>query len=384
MNILKQSKKYLLQTYEQFPIEITKAKGTNIWDSSGKKYLDFYGGHAVCITGHCNSAIVKAIKKQSDQLIFYSNIFVNKPAVKLAKKLAETLLPEKYQVFFANSGSEANETAIKMARKFTNKNHVISFHKSFHGRSITSLAVTGIDSYHQFNPNLDQYTSFADFGDLEAVKKLCNENTAAIICEAIQSIGGINEVVFSFYRDLRKFCDEKNIVLIFDEVQTGLGRTGTFWYCEQIGIYPDIISSAKGIAGGLPISAVLIKEKISKTIKVGEHATTFGGGPLVCSAGLANIKFILKKNFLKKVNEKSIYLMKKIKEINQIQEVLGKGFLLGIKFKAVPLDFVKVCLGKGIILGTSYKKNVFRLMPPLTVSLSEIDKFIKILKSVLQ
>ncbi|OGJ52072.1 hypothetical protein A2335_02760 [Candidatus Peregrinibacteria bacterium RIFOXYB2_FULL_32_7] len=373
----------MLQTYEQFEVEIVKAKGTYIWDKSGKKYLDFYGGHAVCITGHCNPTIVKAIKKQSDKLIFYSNIFFTEPSFKLGKKLCETLLPEKYQVFFANSGSEANETAIKMARKFTNKNHIISFKKSFHGRSITSLGITGIDSYHQFEPNLDQYTSFAEFGNLDSVKELCNANIAAIICEAIQSIGGINEVDFEFYKKLREFCDENNILLIFDEVQTGLGRTGTFWYCEQIGIYPDIITSAKGIAGGLPISAVLLKEKISRTIKTGEHATTFGGGPLVCSAGYANINYILRKNFLKKVKQKSFYLIKKLKEINQIDQVLGKGFLIGIKFKEVKLNFVKLCLEKGLILGPSYKKDVFRLMPPLTVTFGEIDQFIKILKSVL-
>lgn len=382
MKLLEKANHYLINTYVKFPIQLIKGKGSFVWDSAGKKYLDFYGGHAVCLFGHSPKQIIEAMYKQAKHLIFYSNVFNTAPAIELAEQLALTLKPKPYQVYFANSGSEANETALKIARKHTGKKHIISFKNSFHGRGISSLGVTGIDSYHQYSPNIDTYTSFADLGDISSVKAAWKPDTAAIICEPIQSIGGINMAKPEFYKTLAQFCTEKNMLLIFDEVQTGLGRTGTFWFAQNVGVFPHIITTAKGIAGGLPLAAVLVKKRISLKIKVGDHATTFGGGPVVCSAGLATLKTILKRGFLLSVKDKEDYIRKKLTH-PLIASIKGKGLLLGIEFIEPMPDLVKKCLEEGLIIATSYDNKVFRIMPPLTVTKSEINLFTKLFFKVL-
>jgi len=383
MTKLKNSQKALIQTYTQYPIEIVKGSDSFVWDSDGKKYLDFYGGHAVAIIGHCPKPVLDAITQQCVSLIFYSNVFHTKPATLLATKLAKTLLPEKYQVYFANSGSEANETALKIARKHTGKKYVVSFKNSFHGRSITALGVTGIDSYHQFSPNLDSYTTFAELGNIESVASAINNDTAAVICEPIQSIGGVKMAEKAFYKELEALCKREDVLLIFDEVQTGLGRTGNFWFSKSVDVKPDIITTAKGLASGLPLSAVLVKTKISQSIKPGEHATTFGGGPVVCAAGLATISKILKKGFLQKVQKNSNYLKSKLLSIPHIHSVSGEGFLLGVHLKKSIPELVKQCLEKGLIIGSSCDPSTIRLMPPLTVNKKEIDLFWEIFTSTL-
>lgn len=366
----------LIKTYKQFPIKIVKGKGSFVWDDEGKKYLDFYGGHAVALIGHCPSSVVAAINSQSKKLMFYSNIFHTEPAEALGKKLAKTLAPANYQVYLANSGSEANETAIKMARKHTGKKHIVSFKNAFHGRSITAIAVTGIDSYHQFEPNLDKFTTFAELGNLQSVERAISEDTAAVICEPIQSIGGMNKADADFYKKLAALCKRKGILLIFDEVQTGLGRTGEIWFSKKIGVQPDIITTAKGLASGLPISAVMVRSAIAEKIKVGEHATTFGGGPVVCAAAMATLDVILKKGFLNDVREKSEYLQKKLLKLPAVEAVLGEGLLLGIKLVEPAPGLVEKCLKNGLIIGNSCDPTVFRIMPPLTITKKEIDIFL--------
>ena len=383
MTLIENSKKSLIQTYKKYPIEIVKGNASYVWDSKGKKYLDLYGGHAVSIIGHCPKVVLNAINKQMHSLLFYSNIFYTKPATLLAEKLAETLYPEKYQVYFANSGSEANETAIKIVRRYTGKNHIVSFNNSFHGRSMTSLAVTGINSYQQFSPNHNLYTTFAELGSIESVELAINKNTAAVICEPIQSIAGVKMAKKSFYKKLEALCKKKKILLIFDEVQTGLGRTGNFWFSKSLGINPDVITTAKGLASGLPISAVLLKEKISKTIKAGEHASTFGGGPVVCSAALATISSILKKGFLQDVKDKSKYIKSKLLELPNVTELSGEGLLLGVHFKKPIPNLVKKCLNNGLIIGSSCDPFTIRLMPSLSINKKDIDLFLKIFNSIL-
>lgn len=383
MLLLEKADKYLVNTYTKYPIELVKGVGSFVWDSKGKKYLDFYGGHAVCLLGHCEPEIVKAIKDQSQKIIFYSNVFNTAPAILLAEKLAKTL-KNPYQVYFTNSGSEANETALKIARKHTGKNHVISFKNSFHGRGITALGATGIDSYHKYSPNIDEHTSFAEMGNIESVKKAYKGGTAAVICEGIQSIGGIQMAKPAFYKELAKFCKEKKIVLIFDEVQTGLGRTGSFWFSNSVGVHPDIITTAKGIAGGLPLAAVMVAKAISDEMKVGDHATTFGGGPVVCAAGLATVKIILKSGFLSNVQKKEEYIKQKLLTHPLITSVKGKGLLLGIEFKEPMPNLVELCLEEGLIIATSMDKKVFRIMPPLNITKGEIDLFIKKLFHVIR
>lgn len=384
MKLLEKADRYLINTYMKFPIQLVKGKGSFVWDSAGKKYLDFYGGHAVCLLGHSPKQVVHAIYKQAKKLIFYSNVFNTAPAVELAEQLALTLKPKPYQVYFANSGSEANETALKVARKHTGKKHIISFKNSFHGRGISALGVTGIDSYHQYSPNIDTYTSFADLGDISSVKAAWKPDTAAIICEPIQSIGGIRIANPEFYKALAQFCQEKNMLLIFDEVQTGLGRTGRFWFAQNVGVFPHILTTAKGIAGGLPLAAVLVKKEISSKIKVGDHATTFGGGPVVCAAGMATLKTILQPGFLHSVKDKEEYIRKNLTSHPLITSVKGKGLLLGIEFTKPMPRLVEMCLEAGLIIATSYDKKVFRIMPPLTVTKSEIALFIKLFFRVLR
>ncbi|MBI2463383.1 aminotransferase class III-fold pyridoxal phosphate-dependent enzyme [Candidatus Peregrinibacteria bacterium] len=383
MKLFEKAHHYLINTYVKYPIQLTQGKGSFVWDNNGKKYLDFYGGHAVCLLGHNPKETLNALCQQAKKLIFYSNIFNTAPAILLAEQVALTLKPKKYQVYFTNSGSEANETALKIARKHTGKKHIISFKNSFHGRGITALGVTGINSYHQCVPNIDDFTSFAELGDMNSVKSAWKPDTAAVICEPIQSIGGMNMAKPEFYKALAQFCKEKNILLIFDEVQTGLGRTGTFWFARNVGVFPHIITSAKGIACGLPLAAVIVKKRISAKIKIGDHATTFGGGPAVCAAGLATIKTILQPGFLANVKNKEAYIRKKLTAHPLIACVKGQGLLLGIEFTKPMPHFVELCLENGFILGTSYNKKVFRIMPPLTVSKNEIDLFVKLFFQVL-
>ena len=383
MNLTEKAKKYMIDTYAKYPVELVKGKGSTVWDSNGKEYLDFYGGHAVCLVGHCPPTGGEGITKQANTLIFSSNVFSTEPAIHLAEKLVHTLAPHEYQVFFANSGSEANETALKIARRHTGKNHMISFKNSFHGRGVGPLAVTGIDHYHQFNPNLDAYTTFVEFGDLEAVKNAWTPDTAGVICEAIQSIGGIVMAAPEFYKGLEALCHEKGGVLIMDEVQTGLGRTGSYWFSQAMGIKPGIITTAKGIAAGLPLSAVLVEKKLSASIKVGDHATTFGGGPVPCAAGCAVLDLISQPGFLKEVQEKEKKIRARLEGFPAIHAIRGKGLLLGIEMnKAFPKLVVR-CLEAGIIISTSDNPHVFRIMPPLTTTMIEIDQFADIFLNVL-
>jgi acetylornithine/succinyldiaminopimelate/putrescine aminotransferase len=374
----------LLKTYSQFPITLEKGKGSYVWDDTGKKYLDFYGGHAVCILGHCPKTVTQAVTKQLSELMFFSNIFKTKPAQKLAELLVAPLQPDIYQVYFANSGSEANETAIKIARKHTGKKRIISFKDAFHGRSITSLGVTGIDTYHKFEPNIDEYTRFARLGDMKSVQNALCDDTAAVICEPIQSVGGIKMADTNFYQELAVFCKKNNILLIIDEVQTGLGRTGEFWYSTKLGIQPDMITSAKAIASGLPISAVLIHENICQKIEVGDQATTFGGGPIPCTAGIATVEAIQQEGFMEEVVQKSDHLKAELLKIDSITHIRGEGLLMGIELEEAIPDLVKDCLEQGLIIGGSMVNNVYRIMPPLSISYEEIDEFLEIFNTCIK
>lgn len=373
----------LIETYKKFPIELTHGAGSFVWDKNGKKYLDFYGGHAVCLLGHSHPNVVEAIHAQASTLLFYSNIFHMATSVLLAEALVGTLLPNPYEVYFTNSGSEANEAALKIARKETGKKHVIAFKHSFHGRGIAALGVTGIDSYHTTEPNLDAFTSFAELGDMQSVIEAWTPDTAAVICEPIQSIGGMNQASPAFYQALEAFCDEKNMLLIFDEVQTGLGRTGSFWFAQSVGVTPDILTTAKGLGGGLPISAVLVKEEISEKIKVGDLATTFGGGPVPCAAGLATLNVVLQPGFIDAVSEKENSIREKLSGQKGVVGIRGKGLLLGIELSVPAHPVIEQCLSNGLIIGSASEPNLIRIMPPLTITPEEIDQFVHILTDVL-
>ncbi len=375
--------KYLIKTYAQWPITIVKGKGSWVWDSDDKKYLDFYGGHAVALLGHSPATVVKAINEQAEKLLFYSNIVQIEPAIELAEKLAQTLQPERYQLYFCNHGAEANETALKIARKLTGRKQIVAFENSFHGRSMTALAATGIRSYHTFTPDFLDYTTFVKWGDMEGLKEAVNNNTAAVLAEPIQSIGGVNTADGEFFRSLENLCNRHKTCLIFDEVQTGVGRTGTWWYAEACHVKPDIITTAKGLAGGLPIGAVLVKEEQAKEIKTGDLATTFGGNPVVSAAAVAVMETIIENNLLEHVQRESLRFQERLREIPGVEEVRGAGFLLGIETNAPAGEVTGKLRSRGVLAGTSLKPNTMRIFPPLNASREEIDYFTETLAGVL-
>lgn len=383
MNLIEKDEKYLLGVYKKFSVIFEKGDGAWLFDIDGKKYLDFYAGHAVCSMGQCHPQITKAICDAVNNMTFYSNVFYLKPQIDFAENIASTLLPESYKVYFANSGSEANETAVKIARKHTGKDKIISFKNAFHGRSIANISITGIEGYHKFTPNLDEFTVYADLGDVNSVKALIDNDIAAVICEPIQSVGGMNMAELGFYKELWELCKANNILLIFDEVQTGCGRCGEVWFSQICDVFPDIITTAKGVAGGMALSAVIIKDNVANNVAVGDHATTFGGGNIPCAVGIAVFETLLSDGFLDDVKRKSKKIIAGLKEIDGVVGVAGIGLLLGIEFEDDVSMLVEECLKQGLIIGSCSRKNIVRLTPPLVITDEDIDEFFKIFKSVL-
>lgn len=376
--------KYQLSTYLKFPLVVNRGKGAYVFDDKNNKYLDFYGGHAVALIGHCHPKVIQAVSTQMRKLIFYSNVVYNEKRAQAAKKLV-SLAPNNYSsVFFCNSGTEANETALKLAKKFTGKDEIISFEGSFHGRTIGSLSVTGSNKYKKHVGSLMPRVLFAKFGRLESVKKIISNNTAAIIVEAIQSIAGVNVAEDSFYKELKKLTKARGIVLIFDEVQTGLGRTGKMFFAEHISVMPDMITLAKGMAGGLPAGAILVSKKITETVENGDQGCTFGGGPVICSAILATLSVIQKGKLWEKAAKYGDELKNEISSLPHVLEVYGKGLLLGIKLDMNAKVIQTKLLEKYIITGTSDNPTVLRIMPPLTITEKEVTVFIKGLNNVLK
>lgn len=384
MNIFSIEDKYQLPTYAKFKIALEQGQGSYVWDQTGKKYLDFYGGHAVALIGHCHPEIIKAVSAQMKSLIFYSNVVYNKKRAIAAKQLVTFASKAFSNVFFCNSGTEANETAIKLAKQYTGKDEIISFEGSFHGRTLGSLSVTGGNTRKKYSGSLVPNVKFATLGDINSVKQFISTNTAAIILEPIQSIAGINEATPDFYKQLGELTKQKKIVLIFDEIQTGLGRTGERFFYESVDVVPDIITLAKGLAGGLPAGAVLVSKHIAKSVKIGDQASTFGGGPVICSAISATLNVIQKENLAKNAARSGNILKEKITNISHVISVKGKGLLLGVVFDISAIEIQNMLLKEGIITSTSSDPYTLRLMPPINITNQEIKIFIKILKKVME
>ncbi len=384
MHIFSTEDRYQLPTYAKFNIALEKGLGLYVWDQSGKKYLDFYGGHAVTLVGHCHPAIIKAVTAQMKSLIFYSNVVYNKKRALAAKQLVNFAGKTFSNVFFCNSGTEANETAIKLAKQYTGKDEIISFAGSFHGRTLGSLSVTGDNIRKKYSGSLVPNVRFATFGNINSVKKLISKNSAAIILEPIQSIAGINEATPDFYKQLGELAKQKKIVLIFDEIQTGLGRTGKSFFYEFVDVVPDIITLAKGLAGGLPAGAVLVNKHIAQNVKIGDQASTFGGGPVICSAISATLNVIQKENLAKNAAICGNILKEQISKIIHVTSIKGEGLLLGIVFDIPAVGVQTMLLKEGIITGTSSDQYTLRLMPPITITNQEIKLFLNILKNVLK
>lgn len=372
---------YQLNTYKKLPLSIERGEGVYVYDSTGKQYLDLYGGHAVALTGHCHPSVVKAVKEQLGKLIFYSNVVYSSVRARASEALIKVAPSGMDKVFFCNSGAEANETAMKISRKYAGKKKIIAMKDGFHGRTAGALSATGLGNYRkQFSPLLEDYI-FVEFGNVDAFKNTLNDDVGSVILEPIQSMAGVEIAEEDYYKHLREICSEKGIVLIFDEVQTGFGRTGSWFFGDRLGLNPDIITLAKGIGAGIPAGCVIIDEKISKTIGPGEHGSTFGGGPVASSAILANISVIKEENLVQNAWDVGEFIKQELRDVNFVRRVKGRGLLLGIEIETDAIRLRDFLLERGIITGTSSKNNVLRLLPPLILKIEEAEIFIKELKA---
>ena len=386
----------ILDVYSRYDFIPVKAKGVYLYDKNGKKVLDFLGGVAVNVLGYNNKIIKKAIKKQVKRGFYsQSNYFVNNEAEKLAKKLCNVSAIENGKVFFQNSGAEANECAIKIARKWFNSihkteyNEIICMTNSFHGRTLATISATMRKKLTDGFEPLPNGFKIAEFNNIESIKQTINEHTCAIMLETIQGEGGILPCDKQFLLDLRKLCDEKNILLILDEIQCGNGRTGKYFAYQHYGITPDILTVAKGLAGGLPIGACIVKDEIGKYMTKGSHGSTFGGNALCCCVGNTCIEALSNEKFLKHVSEVGEYFEKKLNELRKkkpeiFTEVSGKGLMLGISVSSsyVAKDIVKKLLTNGLSCCTA-GENSIRFLPPLIITKSNVDEAVKIIEKTI-
>ena len=330
-NLIDIEEQYQVATYKKFPFVIERGEDVWVYTTSAERYLDLYGGHAVVSTGHSHPRIVKAISDQAARLIFYSNLVYNDARARAAKKIVEIAPEPLTKAFFVNSGTEANENAMKIARMLTGREKIISFEGGFHGRTPGSVSATGLAKYREHVSPLLPGHVYADFGSVASVESLLDESTAAVILEPIQSMGGVRTAKPEFYQELREKCDQAGAMLIYDEVQTGMGRTGEFFFAGRFGVVADMVALAKGIASGVPMGAVLMTDAIAGEIKTGDLGTTFGGGPLACAALEATIDVIRDEQLLENVRENSEYLVAALRKLPMVEEVRGLGYLIGIK-----------------------------------------------------
>ena len=371
--------RYQLNTYRKIPISIERGQGSYVYDLDGKAYLDFYGGHAVVSTGHCHPKVVRAIQNQAAQFIFYSNVVYSQVRARAVTKLVEMAGPPYHQVFLANSGSEANENAIKLARAATKRREIISLTGSFHGRTYGSLSATGIAKYVSYlNTPVPMHRSLPP---QEAAGEV-SQSTAAMLVEPIQSMGGVGEIPLEILAEIQSACRQNGAYLIFDEVQTGVARTGTFLFSGQGEVYADMVTLAKGIASGFPASALLVTEVLAQGVKPGDLGTTFGGGPLACAALEATLEVIREEKLGENARRMGDYIRKKALGINEVTEVTGRGLLLGLRLKSKTKEIQKLLLDRQILTGSSDDPHVLRLMPPLNISQQEADTFLEALSAV--
>ena len=384
--VIKRDDRYVLHTYGRNPIVLEKGHGLYAEGPEGQKYLDLTSGIGVNSLGYCDLTWAEAVSEQAHKLQHTSNLYYTAPCGKLAKKLCKRTGMDK--VFFGNSGAEANEGAIKMARKYSydhygkGRDGIITLVNSFHGRTIATLTATGQENFHQFFGPFNGGFQYVKAGDIHALAELVDRHTCAIMLELVQGEGGVMALDPEYVQAVRTLCDEKDLVLIVDEVQTGVGRTGTFLCCEHYGLKPDIVTLAKGLGGGLPIGAVLMNEKVAAGMGPGSHGSTFGGNPVVC-AGANVILDKLDDAFLANVNERAVQLRTGLEKLPRVKSLSGIGLMVGIEFlegiKAA--DVLAACRAKGLLVLTA--KTRLRLLPPLTLTAHDVDLALEILGSVL-
>jgi len=387
--LIKLTNKYVAKNYGRYPIGLVRGKGMVVWDASGKKYIDFVAGLAVDNLGHCPPTVVNAIRKQAGKLLHVSNLYHIEPQSQLAAELTSLTFANKF--FFCNSGTEANEAAIKLARRWFYDNgqpkrfEIITMNDSFHGRTMASLSATAQKKIHAgFKPLLPGF-KYIPFNDITALKKSLTKKTCAVLIEPIQGEGGVNPAQKTYLKTLRRICNEKGILLIFDEIQTGFGRTGPLFAYERYKIKPDIITLAKALGGGIAIGAMGSTNKIIQSFSPGTHGATFGGNPLACAASLASLKTLTKKGFLQRASSQGDYFLKQLNYLKEnfsiIREVRGAGLMLAIELNQPGAKIVTDCMKEGLLINC-IQQNTIRFLPPLIITRKEIDLLIKTLSKI--
>ncbi len=382
-------KEYYMPTFTRIPVTLVKGEGLKVWDDNGKEYLDFVAGIAVNVLGHCHPALTQAICEQAGTLVHTSSLYYTIPQLKLAELLVKNSVLNK--VFFCNSGAEANEGALKLARQYGKRklngaNEIITTFNSFHGRTLMTLAATGQPKFQEpYKPMPGGFIN-VEYNNIEAIKKATTKKTCAIMLEPIQGEGGVNVADEDYFKKVRAWCDEKGILLILDEIQTGIGRTGPLFGYELYGVEPDIITLAKGLGGGFPIGVFMAKDAAS-VFEAGDHGSTFGGNPLACAAGYAVLKYILDNDVLsnaKKVGYHLAYKLEQMKtQFDFVTEVRGSGLLIAMQFdRDIAQDVLSACLSEGLLIN-KLKPNAIRFVPPLVVSRADVDEAMNILYKVL-
>ncbi|HEX9021519.1 MAG TPA: acetylornithine transaminase [Nitrospirota bacterium] len=390
-DILADSQKYLMNTYSRQPLVLVKGRGTRVFDSDGREYIDFVSGVAVCNLGHCHPRVVVALQKQAQRLIHVSNHFHNEPQISLAKALVKNSFADK--VFFCNSGTEAIEAAIKLARRYgreilkQDRYEIITMRGSFHGRTLGALTATAQEKFHKgFEPVVPGFR-YVPFNDIGAVEQAINEHTCAVLVEPVQGEGGVNVPAAGYLKSLRELCDKNNILLILDEIQTGMGRTGKLFGYEHEGVTPDVAAIAKGLGAGMPIGALLAADKAAQALNPGSHGSTFGGNPLACAAALASLETLLEDNIIiQAVELLGRSFLQKLEGLRKkhgiIKDVRGMGLLVGLELDGEGKDVVTACLKEGFLINCTMN-TVLRFMPPLIIAEEEIDRLIDALDRIL-
>lgn len=389
--IIQEGNKYLMNTYKRIPVVFAEGDGCYLTDTEGKDYLDMIAGLGACGLGHNHPAFTEAIREQVGKLMHVSNIYWIDEQVELGKILVENSFGDK--AFFCNSGAEANEGAIKLARKYSYKkygegrNEIIAMTTSFHGRTLGTLGITSNKTYQEGFGPIPEGFKFATFNDIDSLKKTISEKTCAIILEPVQGEGGVTSVDSEFLKEVKKICEEKDILLIFDEIQCGIARTGKLFAYENFNIEPDIMTLAKALGSGFPIGAVIAKDEVAKAFGPGDHGTTFGGNPLACAAALGTMKYILQEKLWEKVQESSQYfrgeLEKFVEKYSWIKTLKGKGLMVGLELEIEGAFIVDKVFEKGILMNCTAGK-VLRFLPPLIIGKEDLQKTVDILDEVFQ
>lgn len=391
MKVFEQDKKYFMPVFSRYPLVLSHGEGPYIFDTDGKKYIDFLAGIAVNVLGHAHPELVKAICEQAGRLIHCSNLYYTEPQALLIEKLAE--LSGLNKVFIANSGAESNEGAMKLARKFgkmksADKFEIVTAEHSFHGRTLATLTATGQPKYQEGYEPLPGGFRYVPFNDKEALKAVVSAKTCAVLIEPIQGEGGVHVPLDGYLQYARELCDKHGALLIFDEIQSGMGRTGTFLACQGYGVKPDIVTLAKGLAGGVPIGAFMATDEVAAAFSPGDHGSTFGGNPLACAAALAVLNVIEKENLMANALSMGTYLMNELENLKKkypalIKIVRGKGLMVGAELSKPGREVVDRCMAQGAIINCT-AGNVLRFVPPLDIRREHVDEVVAILDGVLE